>query len=142
MTAILVLLNGQMSPKRDYLLQPTEQTIGRGNKNTIPLSTDDGHTVKVTGIDDKEVHVNNILTASKTHGKLLLVNGQWTIQDISDKNFIVINGGNHINKNTPVPIQNGDIISLGHAQLKFLQSVEEAIQQAVGPAVDPTIITH
>ena len=111
MPAILRIL----STNRTIPLTKAEYTIGRGSHCDIPI------TQKEAGPGYSYL--------SRPHAKLLFINGEWRIANLSQKNPTIVNGQNI--GDSEIPLHSGDTIELPATRILF-ENAESGTQLISG----------
>lgn len=76
--------------------------------------------MKIGRTDDNDIVIDH-RSLSRTHAKLVREeNGEWRILDMQSANGLTVNGESY----AQAPLNNGDIVELGHVKLKFVGAGE------------------
>ena len=103
--------------------------LGRGETRSIKHTTSDGARVVVVTLAD--------LRMSTSHGRITKVGSQWVVEDLGSKNGTTV-GPDRIKRK---PLQDGDVILVGHTSLLFRTAGEQTDLDGEPPEIAPYLST-
>ena len=116
-------------PGRIALGEVDRVDLGRGETRSIKHTTIDGARVVVVTLADPRM--------STSHGRITKVGSQWVVEDLGSKNGTTV-GPDRIKRK---PLQDGDVILVGHTSLLFRAAAEQTDLDGEPPEIAPYLST-